>query len=42
MMDLNKNLLKSMTNIWINQECVQGLDFEYINFEAAVNMFEHM
>ena len=35
-------LLNIMANSWSKQDYVQGLDYEYISFKKAVNMFERM
>ena len=41
-MELNENLLNSMTNSWNKQAYVQIFDCESITFKAAVNIFECM
>ena len=38
--ELNKNLLKSTSNIWSKQTYLQEFYCESIAFEASVNMFE--
>ena len=40
--ELSEILLNGMPKSWSKQGNVQGFDFEYINFKADVNMFEHM
>ena len=38
----NEILLKSMSNIYIRQEYVQGFDFEAVDLKKDINMFECM
>ena len=42
MIELNENLLNSMTHSWVKQARVQGFYCESITFTRDVNMFERM
>ena len=40
--EINRNLLNSMPNSWINKVYVYIFESEYVAFKKAVNMFKRM
>ena len=39
---LNEIILHNTPNVWDKQGFMQGFDFETINFNKSINMFEYM